>query len=368
MTLLTLPAATPSLRLLTEQTARLLSGMVRVLDGLALLVDAPGRPSQSQGGYRLTVPDWLPPLVNAGRAFGIIGAVELFWIVTAWPNGAFAIIFTAIVALLLGPRGDMAYAGSLAFMLGTVAGVLCTAIIKFAVLPSFDSFPGLCLVIGLYLVPLGFGLARSRRPASFVLFTAMTVTAVPLLQPTNVMVYDTAQFYNFALSVFAGCGAASLSFRLMPPLSPAFRARRLLASALSDLRRLMIGPRPASPADWETRMYGRLAALPDKAAPIQRAELLAALAVGVQIITLRGISAVFSLAPELDTALAALAEGDSAETRQQLARLEQRLAALPDADSTAPFALRARAAILAVSEALGEHDAYFDARGPHAIH
>jgi hypothetical protein len=35
------------------------------------------------------VPDWLPALVNAGRTFIAICVVELFWIVTAWPNGAF---------------------------------------------------------------------------------------------------------------------------------------------------------------------------------------------------------------------------------------------------------------------------------------
>ena len=59
------------------------------------------------------MPDWLPSLVNAGRAFVTIGCVELFWIVTAWPNGAFAITFAAIVVLLLSPRGDRAYGGAM---------------------------------------------------------------------------------------------------------------------------------------------------------------------------------------------------------------------------------------------------------------
>ena len=44
-TLLALPAGTPSLRLLADETAKVLAGMVHVLDGLALLVDAPGRTS-----------------------------------------------------------------------------------------------------------------------------------------------------------------------------------------------------------------------------------------------------------------------------------------------------------------------------------
>ena len=109
-------------------------------------------------------------------------------------------------------------------------------------------------------------------------------------------------------------------------------------------------------------MYGRLAALPDAAAPLQRAELLATLAVGAEIIKLRRISARFLLAPELDAALTTLAQGDSAEAQRRLAGLDQRLASLPDADPTAALALRAHAGILAISEALAEHGAYFDAR------
>jgi hypothetical protein len=36
----------------------------------------------------LYVLDWLPALVNGGRAFVTIGAVEAFWIASEWPNGA----------------------------------------------------------------------------------------------------------------------------------------------------------------------------------------------------------------------------------------------------------------------------------------
>jgi hypothetical protein len=77
-TLLDLPADTPSLRLLADETAKVLSGMPRVLDGLALLVDAPEQPASDYRGFRLTVPDWAPALVNAARAFVAIGAVEFF--------------------------------------------------------------------------------------------------------------------------------------------------------------------------------------------------------------------------------------------------------------------------------------------------
>ena len=76
--LIAMPADTPSLRLIADQTARLLAGLSDVLDGLALLVADPAR-HQGHGRHaKLHVPDWLPALVNAGRAFVTIGAVEVF--------------------------------------------------------------------------------------------------------------------------------------------------------------------------------------------------------------------------------------------------------------------------------------------------
>jgi uncharacterized membrane protein YccC len=94
------------------------------------------------------------------------------------------------------------------------------------------------------------------------------------------------QFYNNALAIVAGLGAATLSFRLLPPLSPALRTRRLLALTLRDLRRLVTCPAAWTVADWERRRYRRLAALPDGATRVQRAHLLAALLVGAEIIRL----------------------------------------------------------------------------------
>jgi uncharacterized membrane protein YccC len=116
-TLLALPAGTPPRRLLADQTGKLLAGIVRALDGLALLIDAPGKPLTGHRGFRLSIPDWLPALVNGGRAFVTIGAVAFFWVATAWPSGASAIVFAAIAVTLFSPRADRAYAGALGFTL-----------------------------------------------------------------------------------------------------------------------------------------------------------------------------------------------------------------------------------------------------------
>ena len=87
----------------------------------------------------------------------MIGAAELFWIVTAWPNGAFAITFTAIVVTLLAPRADAAYALALGFSVGVGIGTVGAAIIAFAALPTVETFLGFSIMIGLYLIPVGAG-------------------------------------------------------------------------------------------------------------------------------------------------------------------------------------------------------------------
>src|SRR6516165_1501981 len=321
-TLITLPADTPSLRLLADETARMLAGMLHVLDGLALLVDAPEQRTPTSRGPWLSLPDWLPALVNAARAFVMIGAAALFWVVTAWPSGALAIEFVAIVLLLLSPLGEQAFIAAIGAVVATVGCIILAAIVKFAVLPAFETFPAFCGAIGLILVPVGFATVQSRQPAVFAL---LGFNFVALLAPTNLMSYDTAQFYNGALGILAGAGAAALGFRLLPQLSPALRARHLLALTLSDLRRLAFATLPPRLEEWDGRMIGRLAAVPDQAQPLQRARLLAALSVGTEIINLRPMALRLGGADELAAALAAFVQGNSATAIAWLHQLDHRL-------------------------------------------
>jgi uncharacterized membrane protein YccC len=359
--LIALPAGTPSLRLLADHTAEALAGMSRALNGLALLVDDPARSVPRRRGLRLRVPDWLPSLVNAGRAFVTIVAVELLWIVTEWPNGASAITFAAIGVILFSPRADQAYATAMSFMVGTGLTVAFAAIVKFAVLPGLETFAGFSIAIGLVLVPAG---ALIAQPWQQAMFTAMAANFVPLLAPANQMSYDTQQFYNAALAIVAGVGAAAFSFRLLPPLSPALRTRRLLALTLRDLRRLAKGRIPRTLDDWEGRVYSRLSVLPDAAEPLQRAQLVAALSVGIEIIQLRRIARRLDLGSDLDAALEAVAQGNSAMATARLPRLDRALASLAGTGPEATAALQARGSILAMSEALSQHASYFDAGAP----
>jgi uncharacterized membrane protein YccC len=360
--LLALHVDTPSMRLLADEAAKMLGGILRVLDGLALLVDDPDRTLPADRAFQLGTPDLLPAFINAVRAFLTIGAVALFWVATAWPNGASAIVFAAIVVLLLSPRGDLAYGGALAFALGTGAAVLCAATIKFAVLPALDTFPGFCAAIGLFFVPAGFALAQSRHPAAIAVFSAFAFNFVPLLAPTNPMSYDTAQFYNSALAIVVGCGVAPLAFRVLPPLSPARRTRRLLAFTLRDLRRLSLDRASITSDDWRRCIYSRLAALPDAARPIHRSRLMAALSVGSQILDLRRVGRQLGVSSQLQSALTAFAQGNGSAASTRLAALDDHLSSIADAH---PPVLRARSQILALREALDEHPLFFDAGAFH---
>jgi uncharacterized membrane protein YccC len=349
-----LPASTPSLRLLADQTARVLAGISSALDGLNLLVVGPGRTPDRH--RRLRVADWLSPSVNAGRAFVTIGVLEVFWIVTAWPNGAVAIVWAAIAVIVFSPRADRAYVAATGFAVGTAAAALFAAIVKFALLPGIETFAGFSTIMGLYLIPAG---ALAAQPWQSTTFVPMATYFVPLLAPANEITYDPAQFYNTALALVAGSAAGALSFRLLPPPSPALRTRRLLASTLRDLRRLATGPLPETPDRWESLVYSRLLVLPDEAGPLQRAQLVAALSMGIEIVHLRHAAPGLDVGADVDAVLEAFAQGESAIATAGLDRLDRRLASRPGAGSGASVALRTRGSILAIAEALAQHTAYF---------
>jgi uncharacterized membrane protein YccC len=352
-----MPADTPPLRLLADKTAAAFSGLSRALDALALLMaDPTRRMPRRRGVRRLEVPDWLPAIVNGGRALVTVASMALFWIVTAWPGGDQAIVFAAIISILLAPRADQAYGVALIFIVGIVLDLVLTAIVNFAVLPGLgiETFAGLSIVLAFCLVPLGALLVCARKPWQVGMFTAMTMIFMPLLAPTNQMSYDVANFYNTALGIVIGCGAATLAFRLIPPLSPAYRTRRLLRLALGDLRTLL--RRRVIPAveAWDGRGISQLSALPDGATPLDRARLLAVVLVGAEIIRLRRGARRFGFTAALNTALASLGRGDVASADDDLVRLDRQFAA-----EQTPAAVRARAHILAISGALRQHPAYF---------
>jgi uncharacterized membrane protein YccC len=350
-------ARTPIQRLLADNAALGMLGMACGLNGLAGVID-PRDIVGVRGTARLHVADWLPPFINAVRVLVAVGATSLFWIASAWPNGVTAITFCAVIVILLPLQGDMAYSASMIFLRGTAISAAAAAALAFGVLPKATTFPSLSLALGLVLVPFGFLIALPWRH-SF-LFTAATFNVVPMLNITNSMTYDGSQFWNGAIAILAGIAVGAVAMLIIPQLSPAIRAQRLLALTLADLRRLAKRASPGRQDDWESRGVARLLAMPDEAEPVERSELAATVAVGKEIIRLRHVAPRFVPVAMVDAALQALAEGRSGEAIGRLEDLDRRIAALPPATSGGRVLLSLRASILSISGQLSEYALYFD--------
>jgi uncharacterized membrane protein YccC len=304
------------------------------------------------------VSDWVPPLLNAARAFVTVVAVQIFWIWTQWPSGPLAITFAAITVILLSPRAEEAYVMSIKFMIGTAIAALAAAVVLFVGLPNVDRFAGFALVLGLFLVPAG---ALMAQPWNTALFLPIVANFTPILAPANQMSYNTIEFYNTALAIVAGCAVGSLSFRLIPPLSPQQRSRRLLVLSLRDLRRLATDPDRRN-WGWEGRLYSRIAALSNEAEPLDRAILVTALAVGRNFVSLQDSAAQLGFEREFAAALGHFSAGDCRATLMQLDAADRRLAALA---GNRPAAMRARAQILAIRDALADRSTYFETGADH---
>ena len=111
-------------------------------------------------------------------------------------------------------------------------------------------------------------------------------------------------------------------------------------------------------------VYSRLSVLPEQAEPLQRAQLLAALSVGAEIMLLRRAARMFGPRTQLDAALDTIARGNSAGAVARLASVDRDLAALSGTRPGPRIRLRVRESLLALSEALTRHAAWFDARAP----
>ena len=196
-------------------------------------------------------------------------------------------------------------------------------------------------------------------------FTAMAFIFMPLLAPTNPMTYDTAQFYNCALAIVVGCGVAP---RGISPVAAAVAGAADAPPARPHLAR-PAPPRDRSPCRRRRRI-GTAACTAGsrhcrtRPSRCSARNCLAALSVGSEIIQLRHMAPRLGAAAELDAALEAFAQGNSAVAIARLRQLDRRLASAPDAGPETAIALRARGRILVISEALAEHAAYFDAGAP----
>jgi uncharacterized membrane protein YccC len=350
------PIESAGAALVATGSADCLLGLERALNGLALLVE-PQRAEIRPGSAGLRLPDLLPAIVNGLRSGLIVLVLAGLWIATAWPSGPTALLFGAIVVLLLSPRGDTAISNAWGFLAGTLFTAALAAIADFALLPAQEGFVRLFLVMGLFLVPLA-ALSAQNWQKSF--FVAAATNFTPLLAPANLQSYDTVGFYNTTVAIVGGVGVGVLVMALLPQLSPANTVSRLRRLTLRDLRRLATRRRPGPQRRWEQLLYARIGALPSSASPRDRSEMVAALYVGEAIIRLRQLVGRWGGDAGVGQVLSSLARRNPQAACRALAVVDADIAAQAESgDGLQGSLLRARAATLAMREVLVRHSEYF---------
>ncbi len=349
-----LATADVSSRLIQDGTIRTLHALEGVADALVLASSSVSQSSSRQSS-RPQVPDFLPPMLNGLRILIALLIAELFWIVTAWPDGPTLITFTAVSVILFSARADTAFSSAIEFAVGCAGASAVAVILNQAILPVVPSdFLALAVVLSLVLVPLGALAAGTWHKTAVV---GMVTNVMPILAIQNEPSYEATRVLNTGLAVVAGTALAAIAIGLLPPLPPARRIQRLLMLTLGDLRGLLLGHRRFTQQMWVRLVSNRLAVLPVQASLEQEAQLVAALSAGEAAITLRGARPYPSAGRTLDQAFAELAEANVAAAHERLTRFSAHQ--VGEAKVEPRRALQAAVQATLIADALSRHPRFF---------
>src|SRR4051794_28640730 len=173
-------------------------------------------------------------LAAAGAVISTMAVLTavVFWIVTDWPHGSEAVIFTGVICSILASLDDPA-AAAIAFLKMTVYSIGIAALYVFVVFPRIDGFAALMAVLLPFYLPVGMIMAHPRLGPQ-VLPLALNTTALLSLSNEH-PVPDITSYLNMALGLIAGIVVGVLMFQLLRPLGVASTMRRLIAAIMADL-------------------------------------------------------------------------------------------------------------------------------------
>jgi len=196
------------------------------------------------------------------RTFSGLMAGVIFWHATGWQEGPGFLIngaaFCALASTSAHPAKTLLMF-SKATAVAAAAGFLC----KFFLMPHAVDFWSLMLCLAAVLVPTGC-LAFSKRPQLDIIGMTSGLFMLAMMQPSNHMTYDPAQYVSSALAAVFGAFFLSVVFSLILPTRP----EREAASTLRDFRRSMRGlvdlPWLPSLHAWRMNAHRRLVTLQAK--------------------------------------------------------------------------------------------------------
>ncbi|WP_339926927.1 FUSC family protein [uncultured Cobetia sp.] len=226
-------------RSITALEARLLFSLREVL-GHALVILQAREVINHPGRHQLRQPsmswhrDHGRAAIDALRAMAIFSVTAIFWLATAWDNGAVAMLLGTLFSGIFVSRGDPAPIIPMVLkgLLLAVPSVLLFGNVMLSHAQHFVPF------VIIFSIPLFLGLMGSVVPALAGIALPFVVFNILLVMPDNGMTFDVAYTLNRSLAAGIGLIVTIIGFRLIPVPGPGWDKRQLIRATASDIREL----------------------------------------------------------------------------------------------------------------------------------
>jgi uncharacterized membrane protein YccC len=231
-------------------------------------------------------------LLSTLATFAATVGACLFWIVTAWPEGAIAPMIAAVMCCFFATMDDPTTAQR-GFLTWTVASLPLIALYQFAILPMVHGFVMLGVVLAPPLLLMGVLLPL---PKWYNRIMPMVMGFATGLALTSTFSADFANFANANFAQVAGVAAAIYATRLLRVVGPHTIARRVLHACWRELAAIASDRPKLRPGEWTSLMLDRIQLLAPRLSGASSHDRLAAadalrdLRIGLNLLVLRDLA------------------------------------------------------------------------------
>jgi len=227
--------------------------------------------------------------LSVAATFVTIVGTCLFWIFTAWPEGAIVPMIAAVMCCFFATVDDPTVQQR-NFLTWTAVSLPLIALYQFAILPAVHGFVMLTLVLAPTLLSLGYLLAQPKWTGRVLPLVMGFSTGLAL---TNTFTADFATFAASNFAQLAGVAAAIVTTRLFRVIGPQMAAIRVLRACWRELAAMAGARATLSVGEWTGLMLDRIQLLAPRLADASTRERLATsdalrdLRIGINVIVLK---------------------------------------------------------------------------------
>ncbi len=192
-------------------------------------------------------------------AFGAIATIALgcaFWIGTAWPDGAGAVLIAGVCCALFGNFDDPGPV-IFKFLIGSGIGIVLAMGYAYALLPRVTDFVTLAAVLAPVLLVAG---SMMARPQYLLVALGLLIGFLNTVGLNATYASDFAAFANGGIAQQAGIGFAVVTVGLFQTIGIDHSVARLVRANWRDVARRAFGRAPET-SRWVSRMLDRVGLL-----------------------------------------------------------------------------------------------------------